>query len=130
MQVTFWDFTSVIVLCMCVFSKHSAPRQFLTSETQHPEAAWPDGDDKYSNAGKNAITSKQMLKKHRFGVSFLHGFLKGTSVPGNGSLSMSSSGDRRINFLSFLPLKQENSISNLVCFLSFLLLFDYSPEYL
>lgn len=50
-------------MCVYVFSNHSAPRQFLTSETQHPEAAWPDADDDDNNAGKNAIASKQMLKK-------------------------------------------------------------------
>ncbi|XP_011608959.2 HMG domain-containing protein 3 [Takifugu rubripes] len=39
--------------------------------------------------------------------------MQGTSVPANGSQPVTSSGDRRVNFLSFLPLKQQNSISNL-----------------
>lgn len=42
-RVTFWDFS------LCI--NNSAPGQFLTSEAQHPEAAWPDSDHNYNHAG-------------------------------------------------------------------------------
>lgn len=109
---------------MWSFSNHSSSREFLRSQTQHFKAARPDSPDDLSQAGWTTQTHTNGNSRDADLIHhphFQHVSLQDSAVPADGSQLVSSLDDRRMNVLSFVPLKQQQQQHTVSSFVSILL---------